>query len=158
MKKLVIGLLISLLAIAGCSKSYSYFEASARTEYFPFAVKNVEKGKAAFIKAADGVSIFKVDGERVANMFEAMAGKHDSVLVAEGSHTLVCSLRSNGRDMYIGKAFYKANHEYLVDFASENDGRTTTTHYWVKDLTDNKVIFGKEMTEESMRKKNEPEQ
>ncbi len=159
MKKmfLKLGLLVSVLAMVGCSKSYTYFEADVRSEYYPFAVENVKEDKAATIKTVNGVSIFKVDDNRIANLFEAMAGKHDSILVAEGSHTLVGSKRSTGRDMYIGKAFYQANHEYLIDYIEEREGRTITTHYWVKDITENKIVFGKEITLESLMKKNHQE-
>ena len=157
MKKgfLGIALLVFFFALAGCSTTYTYYQPEPRAEYYPYAVENVKPETAATIKTAEGVSIFKVDNDRVASFFEAMAGKHDSVLVAEGEHSLVCSRRSTGRDMVIGKVFYKANHEYLIDFIEESNGNRTKTYYWVKDLTDNKVVGGKEVTREELEKENQ---
>jgi hypothetical protein len=60
----------------------------------------------------------------------------NSVLFSEGTHTIGGMVVK--RQLKIGSVDYKAKHEYLIDYVIEDK----KIYYWVKDLTDNVVVYG----------------
>ena len=127
--------------LVGCS-SKSYFEGNPRAGYEPVPIDGAKKETAALVKAADGIGIWKVDGKREASFIKVMAsGGYDSILLNEGYHTITCHRRG---DLAIGRTFYKKGHEYLIDYLEERDGNRRRVYYWVKDLTEDEVVYGSE--------------
>ncbi len=111
---------------------------SGSTKYSPVYIDKAPDSELAYIKSADHLIIVTVDGERKVNFVKVMAGSGiDSIKIKEGNHTILGSL---GVDINIGKVFYKKGHEYFIDYAKEGQ----RIHYWVKDLTEDKVVYGKE--------------
>lgn len=146
LKNVLIVIILSVMP-AGCA-SISYSAGVEREEYDPVIVGDATAENSALVKAVGGLYIFKVDRERIANFAKvAMGLGPDSVRVREGTHTMSCTY---GRDLHIGAVNYKAGHEYLIDFASRKDGNRVKIYYWVKDLTDNEVVYGKEVTVEEL--------
>jgi hypothetical protein len=139
-KKQII-LAIALISLSACA-SKSYLEGDVRSSYSPEHIGNVDASRAATIKAAEGLVIWKVDGERKVNAFKLMVGQGlDSILVSEGFHTLSAS---RGMDLNIGRTNFEAGHEYLIDYIEEKEGDRRRVYYWVVDLADNKVVAGQE--------------
>jgi len=129
--------IVGLVLLSGCA---SHNTGEPRQSYSPLYLdKTTPEEELAFIKAADKVILISVDGVRKVNFAKVMFGKGlNSIKIKEGFHTLLGSFQERG--LRIGKTFYKANHEYFIDYAV-SDGYI---HYWVKDLTENKIIYGKE--------------
>ena len=149
MKKIITGIMILsiILGLSGCGASY--YEGQLKSSYNPISMNGASKDKGAIIKVADGLIIWKVDEERKVSFVKVMFGKGlDSIVVNEGKHTLSCS---RGMDINIGSINYKSGHEYFIDYLEIVDGRRKSIHYWVKDLTDNKIIFGKEKTKKDFK-------
>jgi len=114
-----------------------------KESYKPVSIDNAQESDQAYIKAAGKLLIWSVDGVRKVNFVKLSIGIGiDSIKIKEGYHTLRGTL---GVDINIGKVFYKKGHEYLIDYAygDRKYGRQEI-HYWVMDLTDNKVVYGKE--------------
>ena len=146
-KLIFILLVISLFS--GCA-SQSFSEGGLKESYKPVAINNVDKSDAALIKAATGLSIWKIDGERQVNGFKVLfKGGYDSVLLSEGFHTISGTM---GRDVNIGRTYYKKGHEYLIDYLKVMNGRSGKIYYWVKDMTDGKVVYGKEKNKSEFKK------
>jgi hypothetical protein len=97
-------------------------------------------GEEVFIKTAKGLSFWRVDNDRKASAMKVLAsGKGiNNVVLMAGNHTLGGLV--SGQQINIGTVDYKAKHEYLVDYLIEDK----MIYYWVKDLTDNVVVYGKE--------------
>lgn len=152
MKKVSLSILVGLVVMfsfSGCS-SKSYMEAEMRSEYKPVNVDNKPIEDSALIKVADGMIIWAVDGDRKVNFAKVMFGSGlDSIYVSEGEHFISCSRKY---DVNIGKTFYKAGHEYFIDYLEEKSSDRIKIYYWIKDLTDNKVVFGKELKKEDFLK------
>jgi hypothetical protein len=107
--------------------------------YNPMYIDFLDDSELAFIKSADNLIIFSVNNERKVSPFKVTMGKGlDSIKIREGNHRISAWL---GVDINIGKVFYKAGHTYFIDYAKKGD----YVHYWVKDLTDNKIVYGKEI-------------
>ena len=139
-KKITLIILVTLM-FSGCA-SQSISQGGLKESYKPVAINNVEETDAALIKAASGLSIWKVDGERQVNGFKLLVkGGYDSILLSEGFHTISGSM---GRDVNIGKTYYKKGHEYLIDYLKVMNGQSGKIYYWVKDMTEGKVVYGKE--------------
>ena len=150
MKRISIGImtLFIILGLTGCG--VSYYEGQLKSSYNPTSMNGASKDKGALIKVADGLIIWKVDGERKVNFVKVMFGKGlDSIIVKEGKHTLSCS---RGIDVNIGTINYKSGHEYFIDYIEVKDGDRRSIHYWVKDITDNKIVYGKEKSKKDFEK------
>lgn len=121
------------LGLNGCS--LSFFSQEARTAIFDVD-KNTPKSQVVHIATADGISIWKIDGERKVNFVKlTFGGGLTSVTLPAGKHSLGCTI---GQDIRIGSVDYIAGHDYLVDYTI--DGRKV--YYWVEDLTANTVVYG----------------
>ena len=132
--------IISILMV-GCS-SKSYLEGDIRETYEPVSINGAQEGNSAFVKTAAGISIWKVDGEREVAAFKVLvSGGLNSIFLNEGYHTISCTRRG---DIHIGKTYYKKDHEYLIDYLEEKDGSRRRVYYWVKDLTEDRVVYGEE--------------
>jgi hypothetical protein len=128
--------LLAILLISGCT---SITKGEQRGSYTPVAINNADVNNSATIKVADGIIIWKVDGERQVNFLKVMFGSgFDSILVTPGKHSFSGSLK--GKDINVFNTNYKSGHEYLLNYVIKSD----TIHYWVKDLTSNEVVYGKE--------------
>ena len=148
MKKIVYLVVAFAIALGFSGCGTKYYEGELRSSYMPEVINNASKDKSALIKVASGMTIWKVDRERKVNFLKMLfSGGLDSIIVEEGKHTISCSRK---RDINIGSVMYKAGHEYLIDY-TEVGGKKI--YYWVKDLTDNIVVYGKETTKESLIKK-----
>lgn len=150
MKKISIGImtLFIMLSLTGCGASY--YEGQPKPLYNPTSIDGASENKGALIKVANGLIIWKVDGERKVNFVKAMFGKGlDSIIVKEGIHTLSCS---KGMDVNIGAIKYKSGHEYFIDYLEVKDGSRRSIHYWVIDITDNKIVYGKEKRKKDFEK------
>ena len=137
-----------LLIVSGCT---SYNAGELRSSYTPLAI-NVDESneKTVTIKAADGLDIWKVDNKRQVNFIKLMfLGGLDSVLLPEGKHSLMAT--SITGDLRIPSYYYVGGHEYLIDYVSKDSGDRKKIVYWVKDLTDDKVVLGKEKTIEELK-------
>ncbi|WP_415398300.1 hypothetical protein [Sulfurimonas sp. CS5] len=153
-KKLLGSLLFSLLLLfTGCSTTY--YEAKPKDTYTPTKINVTEKyskNDVALIKVADGISIWEVDGERKVNAFKMILGLSglDSILIPEGDHRFACRKKyRSGYNIRINNTFFKGGHEYLVDYLQVDDKKI---YYWVEDLTDGKIVYGKKVTAESLSK------
>lgn len=97
-------------------------------------------GNEAVVNTSEGMSIWEVDGDRRVSAIRIMSTGVglNSVLFSEGTHTIGGMVKK--RQLKIGAVDYKAKHEYLIDYIIEDE----TIYYWVKDLTDNVVVYGKD--------------
>jgi len=97
-------------------------------------------GEEAVINTSNGLSIWEVDGDRKVSAIKIMAAGTglNSFLFSEGTHTIGGLV--NKRQIRIGSVNYKAKHEYLIDYLIED----RKIYYWVKDLTDDVVVYGRE--------------
>jgi len=145
MKKYLYVFAVSLLFISGCASNSSGLlgvkdDGELKEQYEPpLAIDDAPISEQALIKAADNLIIVKVDGERYSNFAKVMIGQGvTSVRVREGEHTIMGSL---GVDLNIGRVYYKKGHEYFIDYAK----RHPKIHYWVEDLTENKIVYGKKI-------------
>lgn len=110
-----------------------------KSEYSPVYIDKAPDSELAYIKSADNLIIVTVNGERKVNFAKVALGQGiDSIKIKEGYHIIMLHL---GMDIHIGKTFYKKGHEYFIDYAKKN----RKVYYWVKDITENKVVYGKEM-------------
>lgn len=150
MKKMSLSLLflIIILNISGCSLKGGFLGVTnvgePRESYEPVYIDKAPESELAYIKTAGGIIIVSVDGDRKVNFAKVMVGIGiDSIKIKEGEHTIDGFI---GADVRIGTVYYKKGHEYLIDYAkgSSSYGRQTV-HYWVKDLTNNKIVYGKEI-------------
>jgi hypothetical protein len=129
--------LLTVLFISACSTSITTGE--LKDSYSPVAINNADVNNSATIKVADGIIIWKVDGERQVNFLKVMFGNgFDSIIVTEGKHSFSGSFK--GKDINVGQVYYKSGNEYLLDYVVKGD----RIHYWIKDLTTNEVVYGKE--------------
>lgn len=92
------------------------------------------------LTAVEGLSFWNIDGVRKANVFKILAtGKGiKQTIFTPGIHTFGAIVK--GTQIDVDAVYYKAKHEYLVDYAIEGDN----VYLWVKDLTDNIIVAGKE--------------
>jgi hypothetical protein len=95
-------------------------------------------GDEAIVNTSKGMSIWEVDGDRKVSAIRIMSTGVglNSVLFSEGTHTIGGMVVK--RQLKIGSVDYKAKHEYLIDYVIEDK----KIYYWVKDLTDNVVVYG----------------
>lgn len=143
-------LTIIATALFGMSACTSYIEGEMRGSYTPVAIGTTAKNNHATIKTASGISIWQLNGKRLVNPIAVMiTGGHKAITVPEGYHSLSCH---RGRDLFIKKTHYKAGHEYFIDYLEVKSGSSRTFYYWVKDLTENKIITGKEITPDDLKK------
>jgi len=151
--------LISIAIVVGFSAcSATYNTGVAKTSYTPKAIDNAKLENGALIKVADGLYINKVDNKStvffLASSFSTMLGfdSLDSVIVTEGKHSIQFQRdgKTGYRNLFIGSMHYKKGHEYFINY-TEFDSRQI--YYWMEDLTDNKVVYGKKVTEESLKNK-----
>ncbi len=148
MKKMLFTMMISTLFLSGCGTLKGGAlgitdNGEVKSHYSPVYIDKAPDSELAYIKSANNLIIVTVDGERKVNFIKVMAGKGiDSIKIKEGYHTIICYL---GVDINIGKVFYKKGHEYFIDYSKGDTsyGRQKI-HYWVKDLTENKIVYGKE--------------
>lgn len=149
MKKVRTLIIICLVAIiSGCT---SYNAGEVRSSYSPVAI-NVDESnnKAVTIKTADDLIIWKVDNKRKVNALEIIfGGGLDSILLPEGKHSLTAS--TSGVDLRINSFNYIGGHEYFIDYVSATNGERKRVVYWVKDLTEDKVVLRKEKTIEELK-------
>lgn len=134
-------ILLVLSILSGCA-SQSFIEGELQSKYKPVAIDGALENESAIIKVASGLSLWKVDGVRQVNGFKLLfKGGYDSILLKEGFHRISVSM---GRDIHIGKTYYQKGHEYLIDYLKVMNGNSGKIHYWVKDITDGKIVYGKE--------------
>jgi hypothetical protein len=147
MKKLSTGLiaLFIILNLTGCG---SYKNGQLIPSYKPTNLTTkVDKG--ALIKVAQRFTIYKVDTTTLVNAFSLMSSFGKTVYainVDEGKHTiwLKLFLKSKGYEnttTSMHNIYFKNNHEYLINYAITN----MRISYWIKDITDDKVIYGREI-------------
>lgn len=109
-----------------------------------YYIDKLPESELALIKTTEPLIIVIVDNERKVNFAKVTIGIGiKSMKIKEGNHTIMAY---NGVDINIGKVFYKKGHEYLIDYkiGDTNYGKTKI-HYWVKDITDNKIVYGEEI-------------
>ncbi|WP_324172728.1 hypothetical protein [Sulfurimonas sp.] len=136
MRKLLYGIitLTMIIGYTGCSSR----------EPKLVNIGKAPKEESSIIKTAGSLRIRQVDGKRVISLFNKLivGAGHRSIMVKEGQHTIFCAYNNGGAlaNVNVGKVNYLAGHEYIIDYQIE--GRKI--RYWVKDLTDNKIVLGKE--------------
>lgn len=114
-----------------------------KDKYTPIYINKLPEPELAYIKSANNLLIVTVDGDRKVPFYEVMVGKGiDSIKIKEGNHSIGGWL---GVDINIGTVYYKAGHEYFIDYAKKPGYRGTDIHYWIKDITENKIVYGKEI-------------
>jgi len=133
-----------LVIVSGCT---SYKSGEVRSSYTPLAINVNEsnKEKIVTIKAADGLDIWKVDNKRQVNFIKLMfTGGLDSILLPEGKHSMMAT--SITGDLRIPLYNYVGGREYFIDYVSKKSGDAKSIYYWVKDVTTDKVVLGREKT------------
>ncbi len=149
MKKTILISLLLLIGfvVTGCGVKYRSGE--VRSLYEPIKVDNVEKNQGALIKVVQNFIINRVDNRSIPGDF-SMENRFNqnvySLIVKEGKHSIWAKLYLSGyypQNAYFNDVEYKANHEYIIDYFVANH----RVYYWVKDVTDNKVVYGTEKTE-----------
>ena len=132
-----------MLNLISCS-SKIYKEGQIKSSYNSVMIGNAHSSNDPFIMVANGLFIRKIDNNVVSTVKDLMSKNAvDAVVVKSGIHSITAH---NQIDIDIGNVNYKKGHEYLVDYLQVN-GRV---YFWVKDLTVNKVVYGKEVTEETL--------
>jgi hypothetical protein len=136
------------LGVAGCSLSgglldVKYF-GEYKSTYSPLYINQLEESKLAYVKSANHLIIVAVDGTKVTPFYEVTVGQGiDSIKIEEGYHAIKGFL---GVDIKIGRVYLKAQHEYFIDYIRKpGDYGRTKIYYWVKDLTDNKIVYREEL-------------
>ncbi len=146
-------ILLIILSFTGCSSKF--INGEMKSSYTPLKVgKNIET-QSAIIKVADGLLVWKVDGEETTSKFQLflpyiISNRTYSVIVDEGNHSISIKYYANNSmaTMYFKEIMYKSNHEYFIDYIIYD----SIINYWIKDLTDNKIVYGKEKTEKDFKK------
>lgn len=138
-----------LVIVSGCT---SYSAGELRDSYSPFVVYGQESNdKVATVKAASGLTIWSIDHVRkVSAVKKYFGGGLDSVLLPEGKHTLKAA--KSGVNLNISTFYYVSGHEYFIDYVYKKSGGSKRVYYWVKDLTEDKVVLGKEITIDELKK------
>jgi hypothetical protein len=147
MKKLSTGLiaLFIILNLTGCG---SYRNGQLIPSYKPTNL-TTKADKGALIKVAQDFTIYKVDDNRIVSILNSLNpfGKTIyAINVDEGKHTIWLDLYLKGKG-YENKStsmhdvYFKNNHEYLIAYAILN----MRVLYWIKDITDDKVVYGREI-------------
>jgi len=132
-----ISVLCVLFFISGCT---SITVGKVQSSYSPVSIDGANVNDSATVKTARGLIIWKVDRDRKVSIPKVMFGKGlDSILVTEGEHSIGGSLK--GTDINISKTHYKSGHEYIINYVINGD----QIRYWVKDLTNDEVIYGTEV-------------
>ncbi|QFR49550.1 hypothetical protein FJR48_07310 [Sulfurimonas lithotrophica] len=141
MKKLTAVIVIAItLLLSGCS---SKVLGEPKARYKPTYVDKIPESELAYLKLANGVGIWSVDGKRIVSAARLMFGNgDDSVKIKEGPHNF--RLRYKKTDFTLGTAHYEKGHEYFLDYVANS----SSISFWVKDMTTNKVILGKEIKDE----------
>ena len=144
MKSKLLIALAATLTLTACGSGF--VQGESRASYKPVVVGDVDNNERAIIKPAKGFYVRNVDGKRVVNVVTtAMGGGHKSVSLSAGKHRL--GLFFNSNVVNVGEIDYQAGHEYFIDFFYAEP----QVYYWVKDLTLNKIVWGREMTPELYR-------
>jgi len=138
MKKITLAIIIALsVLMSGCS---SKVLGEPKPRYKPTYIDQVAETELAYIKVANGLGIWSVDNKRIVSAARLMFGNGvDSVKVKEGTHSF--RARYKKTDFTVGTAKYEKGHEYFLDYVAYS----SKIFYWVKDMTTNKVVYGKEI-------------
>ena len=131
-----ISVLFVLLFIYACANNQGEIHSS----YDPISINDASTERSATIEVAGDLFIWMVDNNREIDFINAFFGFGlDSIRVKGGLHSLYGHL--DGQDVLIPTTYYHSGHEYLIDYAIKDN----KTHYWVKDLKTNKVVYGREI-------------
>ena len=163
-----------ILFFSGCSTRI--VEGKLKSNYDPLYIDvntSVDKSKVAYIKATDGIIIYKVDGKKLKSKprkyLIIKRGAQDSVVIKGGNHSIVVR-HDSAADVktYDGYRFYvtakntrlisnfKAGHEYIIHGIAKVVPQSHSESYiWVKDITEDKIILGKEVFAKDLMPKNE---
>jgi len=145
MKRLIYILSIIFIGLNfnGCVYKMAYD--SMNSEYDKvYYIDKLKESELALIKTTEPLIIVTVDNKRKVNFAKVTIGIGIKAMkIKEGIHTI---MGYKGVDINIGKVFYKKGHEYLIDYkiGDTSYGRTKI-HYWVKDITTNEIVYGKEI-------------
>ena len=144
-----------IIIISGCGARFH--EGNVKTSYNPQSVNGVSIEHNALIKVTDGFTIWQVDKVRLIDNFQVnfLFGKRvDSIIIKEGQHTIYTKLYAADKgylniNIYFKNFTVKSNHTYLIDYIITGN----QVFYWIKDLTENKVVYGTEKTKKDFEKK-----
>jgi len=163
MRKIVywLTIILALLSITGCGATY--VSGNIKESYSPEYI-NINKGEDnALIKVAEDLYIWKVDDKELvgsakrAFLIAAQAAlgvlmidisAPDSLVVKEGKHTIFIMKKGRGYHLSIQNMPFEKEHEYLINFIERKNGESFRIYYWMEDLTENKVVYGKKKTKE----------
>jgi len=153
MNKTMFGAICFILAIGlvGCGSKIE--QGSAKDSYNPKVMSTGSMEKSAVVKVADSLYLWQVDGKKLVGRFKMnMFGGSgpDSVRVNEGVHSIYFKKKKIENNFYIKNVSLQGKHEYLINYIIKSG----MIHYWVEDLTDNKVVYGKKITKEDLAKNN----
>lgn len=139
MKKFGALLLMTIMVIGCASNSISQM----RESYTYTSIEGADKENGAIIKCGQGTYIWAVDGNRKVSALQLLLSGNeglDSIIIKDGYHSISAAVRSGGFE--IGTVKYESGHEYFIGtYANGNK-----LHYWVEDLTTQKVVYGKKFT------------
>lgn len=154
MRKVIVGvMLLGMVGISGCS-SVSFTKGEILDEYMPEDIGVVNEKNAAVVKVTSGLFIWKVDKDEIVSKFDRnfRFGKRPyAVRVVEGKHDIY--LMGSGGNMLIKGLSTVAGHEYLIENLTKMERYGGKIYYWVRDLTDGTIVYGKEMTQEELMSK-----
>lgn len=151
MRQAIVWLMILIMAtIAGCS-SVNFTKGEILDEYMPEDIGVVGDKNAAIVKVTSGLFIWKVDKQEIVSKFDRnfRFGKRPyAVRVVEGKHDIY--LMGGGGNMLIKGFAAVAGHEYLIENLSKMERYSGKIYYWVRDLTNGTIVYGKEVTQEEL--------
>ena len=103
--------------------------------YSPILHKTELGTKNNVIVFSNSGSIFKVDSTK----YSKLIGGYNAIITTPGEHSMFFYLFGNH---YI-RFNFKANHKYLIDNYTIQNGQKVSGNYWLYDLTDKKTVDGK---------------
>jgi len=151
--------MLSLVALSGCGAKFVSGE--IKDSYSPKSIDNAKDDNAAVVKLAGGLYVWKVDRQELVGSFKrgfSLAGnligmdEPDSLILNEGSHSLFLTKQGREYSMAILQFPFKRNHEYLVGYIEKNNGNYHKIMYWMEDVTEGQVVYGKKKTKENFDK------
>jgi hypothetical protein len=154
MRKVVAGIIVLFMTgITGCS-SVSFTKGEILDEYVPMDIGVVSDKDAAIVKVTSGLFIWKVDKQEIVGKFRRnlhLGSKPYAVRVVEGKHDIY--LMSDGSNILVKGLSTVAGHEYLIESLIKMERYSSKIYYWVRDLNDGTIVYGKEMTQEKLMSK-----
>ncbi|MFB9137637.1 hypothetical protein M1D72_05420 [Vibrio sp. AK197] len=144
---ILIGVLSALLT--GCSCGPAFVQGEMEEEYEVKTIGQVEDNSPV-VYGAHSVYFTKVNRQKLSGIKYlrlGLSGFPNAIRLPEGEQTLYLWRDGNPDfNLFLSKIQLVNDHKYLVDYITKPEGNFVRIFYWVEDLNDGSVVYGKRVT------------